>query len=237
MRGRMREISIGDEQCGWRLIEKLEDGSRQDDVFEVMHIDCGFTTTRTRNWWMYPRFTSCLKCKRYPVGHTWKNRVIVDNMHRDGKTGDLVYLAKCNPCQDIAIVRSNTIKSEYSCQKCQGNGYWEHRWFLSFQALEARYRLGASARDLDYELSQKEFLSLVTRRCTYCGAHPRNSPQKHIPETKLNGIDRKDSKLGYFAENCVTCCSTCNRAKSDMDYEDWIEYLDALGKFRYGLES
>lgn len=41
----------------------------------------------------------------------------------------------------------------------------------------------------------------------------------------LNGIDRVNSKEGYTEENSVPCCSTCNKAKLDMSFEDFRAWL------------
>lgn len=41
-------------------------------------------------------------------------------------------------------------------------------------------------------------------------------------ELVANGIDRKDSNVGYIFENCVTCCSTCNRAKGKLTEEEFV---------------
>ena len=50
-----------------------------------------------------------------------------------------------------------------------------------------------------------------------------------------NGIDRKNSNLGYSLENIVPCCFICNRGKSNMNYEDWKNYLIKLSKFNNNI--
>ena len=47
-----------------------------------------------------------------------------------------------------------------------------------------------------------------------------------------NGIDRKDSNLGYTNENCVPCCKVCNNGKRDLPYSEWLEYLETLISFQ-----
>lgn len=51
----------------------------------------------------------------------------------------------------------------------------------------------------------------------------------------FTGIDRKDSSEGYHIENCVTCCKTCNFAKNNTPYDEFIQYLDRLTAFRSKL--
>ncbi len=43
-----------------------------------------------------------------------------------------------------------------------------------------------------------------------------------------NGIDRIDSSKGYIQGNVVTCCRTCNVAKMDMDYKEFINHITKI---------
>jgi hypothetical protein len=52
---------------------------------------------------------------------------------------------------------------------------------------------------------------------------------------KHNGIDRYDSSMGYCSANSVSCCSICNRAKSNLlpsEFEGWIERVQG-GSVQY----
>lgn len=53
-----------------------------------------------------------------------------------------------------------------------------------------------------------------------------------VKDFKYNGLDRIDNSVGYTEDNCVPCCAVCNRAKNSMGYNEFIEYLDDLIKFR-----
>ncbi len=104
----------------------------------------------------------------------------------------------------------------------------------------AQYRKGANQRNIVFALTPLEFSSLIDKRCHYCGKGPtlRAFGEVRMKAKNVNGnfiytgIDRKDSKIGYQIENCVTCCKTCNFAKNDMSYEDFIKYLDELTAYR-----
>src|SRR4029077_519727 len=50
-------------------------------------------------------------------------------------------------------------------------------------------------------ISLDEYANLANLPCHYCGGK--------LPEFG-SGIDRKDSSKDYTADNCVSCCSTCN---------------------------
>lgn len=81
--------------------------------------------------------------------------------------------------------------------------------------LLAKYRNKAKIRGLVFELTSKEFEGIVTSDCHYCGEKPR----------LVAGVDRKDSNTGYVLDNCLPCCGICNFAKSDMPYEDFIDWV------------
>ena len=78
------------------------------------------------------------------------------------------------------------------------------------------YNRGAKERKLSFELTVKEVERLILQNCTYCGAEPRN------------GIDRKDSSLGYNVQNCVPCCTTCNVMKMAMNVDTFIQHVKRI---------
>ena len=62
---------------------------------------------------------------------------------------------------------------------------------------------------------------LIISDCVYCG-------QKSNWPNGRNGIDRIDSSIDYYPENCVSCCKYCNGAKSDktvQEFKLWAEKL------------
>ena len=79
----------------------------------------------------------------------------------------------------------------------------------------------ARKKALTWKITFDEFVELVQQPCFYCGNPPSMG---HV--FKHNGIDRYDSSKGYDAGNAVSCCSICNRAKSNLlpsEFEQWIE--------------
>ena len=71
---------------------------------------------------------------------------------------------------------------------------------------------GAKLRDLEVGIDESRATKLFTRACFYC----------RIPASPFNGVDRYDNELGYTVENCVPCCTRCNRMKSDMSVDDFF---------------
>lgn len=100
----------------------------------------------------------------------------------------------------------------------------------------------AEARKLSVELSYDEWLTIVVQPCFYCRRKNSNTYKqsfkynrsKLLGETfRANGVDRLDSRKGYILDNCVPCCKICNRAKSDMDPETFINWTISVAQNFY----
>ena len=78
------------------------------------------------------------------------------------------------------------------------------------------YLRGAIKKNLQFNLDADQFETLVNSRCHYCDEYDG---------TKVIGIDRVDSERGYFIENVVPCCSTCNFMKSDLEKDDFLNHI------------
>lgn len=96
------------------------------------------------------------------------------------------------------------------------------------------YQTAAKARNYKWLLSIEQFSYIIHQNCHYCGCEPSKQISKHNNH-KMNGIDRKNSKIGYVIDNCLPCCKTCNYAKNNTTYDDYMAYLDRLVIFRKGL--
>lgn len=100
----------------------------------------------------------------------------------------------------------------------------------SFNRLVRQYKANAKRRGLIFELTDEEMRKLTSACCTYCAAEPSSimSEKTAHGEYIYNGIDRQNPSVGYLPSNCVTACSTCNRAKSNMSLEDWVAWLTRI---------
>jgi hypothetical protein len=78
----------------------------------------------------------------------------------------------------------------------------------------------------EFEISFGYWKFLTKQVCYYCGKPP--SQVYDVDGLKgsytYNGIDRLDNERGYTRDNCVACCKECNRAKLEMDAEEYIEH-------------
>lgn len=98
-----------------------------------------------------------------------------------------------------------------------------------------QYKKRGNESGKGFSLTISEFESLIFANCNYCNSLPSNKCKIHLKNITTilvyNGIDRLDSSLGYHKENCVTSCITCNKAKSDMSLNKFIEWVEKVFNF------
>ena len=88
------------------------------------------------------------------------------------------------------------------------------------------YKDNAKSRNLEFSLTQKQFEKLIVGDCVYCGSEPKSVRKKGDFQIIRNGVDRVDNTKSYFLDNCVPCCSICNRMKNNFSLEEfkiWIK--------------
>ena len=78
----------------------------------------------------------------------------------------------------------------------------------------SKLKSSAKSRGLAVNLMDYEYESLLSLGCHYCG--------KDVLEENGYCLDRIDSNKGYYLHNVVGCCKICNRAKSDMEFSQFV---------------
>jgi len=106
---------------------------------------------------------------------------------------------------------------------------------LVYSPLKKRHNLRFS--NTQY-ISFDEFKKLSLSDCHYCGSKPTNSQydvrygKDKVVVTdfvlKYNGIDRKDSSVGYTKDNVVPCCKFCNTAKNTLSQSQFAELIKRI---------
>lgn len=107
-----------------------------------------------------------------------------------------------------------------------------------FNQLLAHYKWHAKRRGLKWDLSKEVFKSLTKQLCFYCGTAPKTIFGAFIKSKGLehryngtytyNGVDRINPKEGYIRDNCVSCCTKCNRTKWDLSQVEFLEHIKTL---------
>ena len=93
------------------------------------------------------------------------------------------------------------------------------------------YKSMAKKKGLEYNLTEEQFKELTQKDCYYCGIKPKQIIKwgggKFGPYI-YNGLDRINNDKGYGLDNVVSCCKTCNGAKSKLtlqEFRDWVKRI------------
>jgi len=76
-------------------------------------------------------------------------------------------------------------------------------------------RSNSKARGHEFNAPVELWTQFGPMACEYCNE----------PPLLAHGLDRKDPRRPYEADNVVPCCVPCNTKKGTMQYEEFIEYL------------
>jgi len=131
-------------------------------------------------------------------------------------------------CKHILNIRSDQIKTH--TKKCSTHSHTKRPYESIYQSLLKDWR------KLDNTLTYEQFLDFTSiKNCHYCLSYINWIPYSTVQGKFISRayyLDRKDNNLGYSLTNCVTCCTTCNRAKGNRySYEEWYgmtEYFRRL---------
>jgi hypothetical protein len=140
------------------------------------------------------------------------------------------WLAKCD-CGKFKSFSSgdlnhNKIKS-CGCLRGSNNPKTKPPGETAKKILYTQSQRWASDRGLSWSIGFDDFVSLSSGNCAYCGSEPsvRYGEGKYHGYFLKNGIDRLDSNKGYIYGNCVSCCRTCNSAKSIMSVDEFRAWI------------
>lgn len=152
---------------------------------------------------------------------------------------------QCDMCGEIREVQYSTLvgrkNSQYLidgktlCVSCRNHTYSgeKNSQYKHGCTRYCEYRNNAKRRGIEFQLTSDEFKELVEQPCHYCGGHS----SEYDTRSRGNGIDRKDSSIGYIVDNCVPCCSKCNFIKNDMPYNDFKNYIKKVYQRLFGNEN
>ena len=144
-----------------------------------------------------------------------------------------------NKCVTITSSLNNGRKKDCGCGKIKRAK--ELNSLPKYEAAKNRlwsgYKRKAKERNIEFSISRNFFEKITQENCHYCGTEPRCSTEgiMHKRGTNghimYNGVDRKDNNIGYIEDNCLPCCSWCNKAKLTNKYSEFINYIKRLARF------
>lgn len=160
------------------------------------------------------------------VGKTFGRLTILKKSNKRGKSRDVYWTCKCS-CGTIKDVMGYSIRSgnTLSCGCLHKDKISKPHGVARKNRIFKYYVISAKDRKLDFKLSKNIFDNLISTNCKYCGQKP------DISKEEYNGIDRVDSKLGYTEENCVPCCSICNKMKWDLSLDMFFSHIKKIIKY------
>jgi hypothetical protein len=147
------------------------------------------------------------------------------------------YNVRCDCGNEKKIMGSAMVSNNTKSCGCQSSRFRrEHNVLPNNLAVKRQILLGykchARDRRIDFNISESDFIELLSKPCHYCGIGPSNIKKtKYCKEGfTYSGIDRVNSSIGYNKENCVPCCDKCNKAKLAMTKEEFLEWVKAVYK-------
>jgi hypothetical protein len=166
---------------------------------------------------------------------------------KSGKTDNITWLCRCD-CGVEKHIRPQKLTdgSTISCgcwRKERGRKPRTAAGTAGKRNLFTSYRAKCKALKIPFNISYDYFVETTQKDCHYCGCAPSN---KHTPRDRkieatingiyiYNGIDRVIPKEGYVIGNCVPCCASCNMAKSDMSYHEFMLLIERI--YNYSVTS
>ena len=147
------------------------------------------------------------------------------------KNNSTYWKFKCD-CGNYKILKSNKVLAKNSTTKSCGCKKYKNEKSNcpAFNKVFHSYYRGAKRRNLEFLLSIDEFKDITSKNCVYCGIEPSKISKTKFSIYTYNGIDRKDNLIGYILENSLPCCTLCNKAKRDLDYNIFIDWIKQIKK-------
>lgn len=149
----------------------------------------------------------------------------------------------CN-CNRLVVVRQGTLLRKNGTKSCGCLRIGHPGQYLAKrEAWEIVARKIYKKRYSDGNLTFNKFVELSQLPCTYCGTVLSNKFNPYMTKDNLpridqtvserrrnetwwsyNGVDRINNSKPHDEENCVTCCKLCNRMKSNLSREIFIQH-------------
>ena len=141
---------------------------------------------------------------------------------------------ECGGMKDVPLTQLRRGQTaSCGCVKQDPPKNYKPKGKASENRLYRQYVYHAKLRGYSWEITREQFRDYIYKRCFYCGSSPRAETNNGgNGEIVYNGIDRVDNSLGYFQENCVTCCKNCNQMKMGFSL---VEFTEMIGRLSVNL--
>ncbi len=153
---------------------------------------------------------------------------------------NVTWVCKCD-CGVERVKVSQAVKKGERCRMCFAKTRRLPGVEGANRNLLSTYRRSAKERKIAWNLPSEEFFVLIHLPCHYCGKRPEEEPVATAKPQRwyrngneegisfpYNGLDRVDCSKPYELSNVVPCCATCNYAKNQMSYTDFMKWIHRL---------
>ncbi len=140
----------------------------------------------------------------------------------------LIYIFRCSylGCENIIRLRSSYIKKATGF--CTKHAHQKRPFEHIFKSI------GKDNRKVSSVLTYEEFLEFTKiKQCYYCLGYIPWEEFAYVDgkyTSKAYFLDRKINSASYSKENCVVCCTNCNKMKSNLDHNDFIAKCNLIGQ-------
>jgi hypothetical protein len=173
------------------------------------------------------------------IGNVYGKLTVIEFIRTDKQTSFWRCLCECG---DEKTTRGNTLRSGQckSCGKCD-----IQKPTSTDAPLKRQWRSlckGANERGLENNLTYNDFVDIVHQRCYCCNSEPYDKHYAYSRRRKtrgiefdvcgvFNGVDRIDSSIGYTHGNVRSCCSMCNRMKTDFELSIFLKKVKQIYEY------
>mgnify|MGYP001014426393 CR=1 FL=1 len=142
---------------------------------------------------------------------------VEDNTTRD-KRKIFVFVCKTKGCDTELRCREDNV--EKASGFCTKHSHQKRPFEHIFKSIgkEGGYKCSS--------LSYEEFVDFTkVKQCYYCLSHISWQEFAYVDgeyTSRAYFLDRKINTQPYSKDNCVVCCTHCNRMKGNMDHNDFV---------------
>jgi len=169
------------------------------------------------------------------IGQKFGSLTVLSSIEDSNKHNQSIWECQCD-CGIIKTISGVDLVNQHT-KSCGCLRYLKHKkGAVGFRRLLNNYKKSAKNRNLKFSITEEKFKKLTSSNCYYCGESPSNIKHNHSKTTHgiehskyiYNGIDRKDNNKGYTIENCVPCCGICNKMKSTMNIDNFLNQINKI---------
>jgi len=242
---------IGKQFGRWTVLSKTTRKTKSNNLYYLCQCQCGtirevlrFTLTsgKSISCGCYQKELASKKNLKDLMGQQFGEWIVIGRGKRKSKSGSVYWLCKCNCGTVREILTSGLTRGISKSCGCLGADHSKEYGYAAKNVVYTQYKDNAKKRNLPFELSFEQFISMTQEKCYYCGIEPSNFQKNKFNNGSFtyNGIDRLDNTKGYTIENCVPCHKICNYMKRNLSCEDFSRQIlrisENLEKRQLGCE-